>query len=284
MRYYALPKFRLPRREIVVAGAVAAAIVLIALILWLMAPKTGMPLYTMTEGIPDETPAEVPQTKLQTFLEVVDGCGPDFEGACVNVRSGPGSEYPSVLKLRTGVVLRVEKRMEGADREWLKVAQDNVRYPERITSDWYVAADVVRVFTDVGARDMKKSDISDKTILVDRSDQMLYAYDGETLFMEVSISTGHDLTPTPRGSFKVFHKTPGRYMQGPLPGISDQYYDLPGVPWNLYFTKQGAVIHGAYWHDKFGEQWSHGCVNVPPQIAKQLYEWADLGTVVTVRD
>ena len=21
-------------------------------------------------------------------------------------------------------------------------------------------------------------------------------------------------------------------MQGPLPGVSDQYYDLPGVPWN----------------------------------------------------
>ena len=73
-------------------------------------------------------------------------------------------------------------------------------------------------------------------------------------------------------------------MQGPLPGISDQYYDLPGVPWNLYFTEQGAVIHGAYWHDHFGERWSHGCVNLPAEVAHKLYEWADLGTPVIVQD
>ena len=73
-------------------------------------------------------------------------------------------------------------------------------------------------------------------------------------------------------------------MQGPLPGISDQYYDLPGVPWDLYFTHEGGAIHGAYWHDKFGERWSHGCVNLPIEKAKELYEWTDLGTTVVVRD
>ena len=73
-------------------------------------------------------------------------------------------------------------------------------------------------------------------------------------------------------------------MQGPVPGVSDDAYDLPGVPWDLYFTHGGAVIHGAYWHDKFGEPWSHGCVNLPLQKAKELYLWADVGTPVTVQD
>ena len=73
-------------------------------------------------------------------------------------------------------------------------------------------------------------------------------------------------------------------MQGPLPGVSDQYYDLPGVPWDLYFTKDGAVIHGAYWHDHFGEQWSHGCVNLPTDKAKELYLWAAVGIPVTVKN
>ena len=73
-------------------------------------------------------------------------------------------------------------------------------------------------------------------------------------------------------------------MQGPLLGVSDQYYDLPGVPWDLYFTEQGGAIHGAYWHDKFGKRWSHGCVNLPLEEAKKLYEWADVGTPVVVRD
>lgn len=73
-------------------------------------------------------------------------------------------------------------------------------------------------------------------------------------------------------------------MQGPLPGISDQYYDLPGVPWNMYFTQEGGAIHGAYWHAEFGKQWSHGCVNLPLETARTLYEWTPLGTSVLVQD
>lgn len=74
-------------------------------------------------------------------------------------------------------------------------------------------------------------------------------------------------------------------MQGPLPILADQqYYDLPGVPWNLYFTEQGAVIHGAYWHNSFGKPYSHGCVNMHTDEARKLYTWATLGTQVIVRD
>ena len=109
------------------------------------------------------------------------------------------------------------------------------------------------------------------------------AYDGDILFMKVPISTGLELTPTPLGTYKVFKMTPSRYMQGPLPGVSDQVYDLPGVPWNLYFTTEGAVIHGAYWHDHFGQPWSHGCVNLPLDKARELYLWASIGTKVTVQ-
>ena len=109
------------------------------------------------------------------------------------------------------------------------------------------------------------------------------AYDGDTLFMQEPVSTGLELTPTARGTFTIFKMTPARYMQGPIPGGTDQYYDLPGVPWNLYFTQGGAVIHGAYWHDHFGKPWSHGCVNLSPQNAKKLYEWAPIGIPVTIQ-
>jgi len=93
------------------------------------------------------------------------------------------------------------------------------------------------------------------------------------------------LTPTPRGTFTIFKKTPSRYMQGPLPNFPpDDVYNLPGVPWNMYFTHEGAVIHGAYWHNSFGTRYSHGCVNLSPENARLLYTWADLGTTVTVQD
>lgn len=230
---------------------------------------------------------QAPSEVLPRYIVVRDSCDSAHVGTCVAMRSAPSIEAPSVLGLRNGMVLKVEETVTVDGREWYKIDHDtHVRYPERIASDWYVAADVVQAFTNKGDEELAANAVvtTHKHILVDRSEQKLYAYDGDELFMETSISTGLDLTPTPRGTFTVYKKTPSRYMQGPLPGISDQYYDLPGVPWNLYFTPEGGVIHGAYWHNNFGEQWSHGCVNLEPDTARTLYEWADLGMPVVVRD
>ena len=236
-------------------------------------------------AVADAASAQTPSE--ETYLEVTDGCGPYFQGTCVNVRSGPGSDYADVGNLRSGMVLRVGETRVRDGHTWYRVVFDeSVRYPDRISKEWWVAGDYVRIFQHQGPQELAPNETASSTkhIVVDRGDQMLYAYDGDTLFMQEPISSGLDGTPTPRGTFHIFKKTPSRYMQGPLPGVSDQYYDLPGVPWDLYFTHEGAAIHGAYWHDKFGEQWSHGCVNLPVEKARELYEWADLGTPVTVHD
>lgn len=222
-----------------------------------------------------------------TYFEVLDGCDFAYIGDCINVRSGPGVEFPIVAHLRTGIVLLVTDTVTKDGREWYKIGfASALLYPERITSDWYVAAEFVHAFTDDGTHLLEKGEVASTTkrIVVDVSEQKLYAYDGDTLFMEQLISTGLEFTPTPRGTFHVFKMTPSRFMQGPIPGVSDQVYDLPGVPWDLYFTEEGAVIHGTYWHDHFGQQWSHGCVNLPVDKAKELYMWADLGMPVTVQD
>ena len=225
---------------------------------------------------------------LREYIEVINGCGPYFEGgACVKMYAGPGEEYRAITQLRYGVVLEVKGREVYDGRTWYKIARDeNLRYPERASGDWYVPEGNVRGFFNPGPQKLAPGEYGSTTkrILVDRSDQMLYAYDGELLYTKLSISTGIQLTPTPSGYFTIYKKTPSRYMQGPILEISDKFYDLPGVPWNLYFTKEGAVIHGAYWHDKFGRKWSNGCVNLPVGAARSLYEWADLGTQVHVRD
>jgi hypothetical protein len=188
--------------------------------------------------------------------------------------------------LRTGVVLKVGETVMIDGERWYKILfSHELRYPERVQGGWYVSAEFVQLFSNDGDKEYKKGmATSSKRIIVDLSEEMLYAYDGDTLFMQEPISTGLDQTPTPRGTFTIYEKTPSRYMQGPILGVSDQVYDLPGVPWNLYFTVDGAVIHGAYWHNSFGHPWSHGCVNLPPQKAKELYLWADVGMTVTVRD
>jgi hypothetical protein len=221
------------------------------------------------------------------YVEVIDGCGPYFEGECLNVRSGPGTDYPVVKQLRNGIVLKVGGRVVRDGRTWYKIVFDEYLYfPERIKGDWYIAAEYVTVLLNEGDRMASGSEIATgtKQIIVNRADQMLYAYDEDRLFMKLQISTGLELSPTPAGEFTIFKKTPSRYMQGPVPGLTFKYYDLPGVPWNLYFTHGGAVIHGTYWHNKFGNQYSNGCVNLPPDAARKLYMWADIGTRVIVKD
>lgn len=219
------------------------------------------------------------------YVEVTDGCGIHYGDDCLLVRTGPGTDFPIVARLRNNVVLKIGGKVERDDHTWYKIIFDEtLKYPERVTSDWYVASDYVTVLLDEGDKTVWEDGVAttSKHIVVDISKQKLYAYDGDTLFMETSISTGLELSPTPRGTFTVFKKTPSRYMQGPLPGHTD-VYDLPGVPWNLYFTHQGAVIHGAYWHNSFGSRYSHGCVNLSPEDARKLYNWAVLGTRVTVQ-
>jgi lipoprotein-anchoring transpeptidase ErfK/SrfK len=221
-----------------------------------------------------------------TYVEVVDSCGPYFDGECVRVRSGPGTAYSVVMRLRKGVVLRVGEVVTEDGVAWYKIyfAHD-LLYPERVKGSWYVAASLVVPLSNVSDDTFAKGDsTTTKHILVDRSQEMLYAYDGVELFMQVPISIGMEFTPTPLGTFTVFKMTPSRFMQGPIPGVSSQVYDLPGVPWNLYFTQGGAVIHGAYWHDHFGQPWSHGCVNLWPDDAKKLYAWSVVGMKVVIQE
>lgn len=279
-------------KEILAAGFGSAAI-LSGVVLYPSYQRASAPpelpaSIAIAPTTPIETPLQEPERpKELPYLEVTQGCGPYYGGGCVNLRSGPTEDSPVVMKLRSGIVLQAFGSVENNGRNWYKVGFDEwVRYPDRMKGDLYVAAEFVRPFMHEAPSELATGaeTSSNKRIIVDRSEQKLYAYEGDTLFMEESISTGLELTPTPRGSFKIFRKTPSRYMQGPIPEISDDEYDLPGVPWSLYFTKEGAAIHGTYWHDNFGQPWSHGCVNLPPEKARLIYEWAELGTTVIVRD
>ena len=35
------------------------------------------------------------------------------------------------------------------------------------------------------------------------------------------------------------------------------------------------ALHGAYWHDRWGEKMSGGCVNLAPIDAKRMFEWTE---------
>ena len=114
-----------------------------------------------------------------------------------------------------------------------------------------------------------------KQIIVDLSDSRIYAYEDGRLVHSVLASMGLPATPTVRGEFKVQRKYESQLMSGP------GYY-LPNVQWIMYFYA-GYAIHGAYWHNNWGQPMSHGCVNLPNEEALWFYEWTPTGTPVLVQ-
>ncbi|HEX5992000.1 MAG TPA: L,D-transpeptidase [Thermomicrobiales bacterium] len=118
-----------------------------------------------------------------------------------------------------------------------------------------------------------------KTIVVSISQQMLWAYKGDRVVLNTYVSTGRTGFGTPVGSFAVLTKLPSQTMEGVIGG---EYYNVPDVPSVLYFTDSGHALHGTYWHNNFGMPMSHGCVNLPLDVAAWLYEWAPIGTRVLI--
>jgi lipoprotein-anchoring transpeptidase ErfK/SrfK len=109
---------------------------------------------------------------------------------------------------------------------------------------------------------------------VDLSQQMVYAYEGNTIVASFLVSTGVPAFPTVTGQFHIYMKFVYTDMAGP------GYY-LPNVPYTMYFYK-GYGLHGTYWHNNFGHPMSHGCVNMYTPDAEWLYYWAPMGTLVNV--
>ena len=116
----------------------------------------------------------------------------------------------------------------------------------------------------------------ERWIEIDLSEQKLRAWDGSSLFLETLISTGLPWWPTPKGEFRVWIKLRYTRMEG---GTGNYYYNLPNVPFVMYFEGSGIPgwrgygLHGTYWHNAFGTQRSHGCVNLPTHIAERLFYW-----------
>ena len=123
-----------------------------------------------------------------------------------------------------------------------------------------------------------------KNILIDLSAQTLTCLEGGTPVLTSRIASGASFDidgetvdySTPGGEFKAILKMPSRHMRAPeKERDTDAYFDLPGVPWNTFFTYEGIAIHGTYWHNDFGLPRSHGCVNVPIAVAKFIYFWTN---------
>ncbi len=132
-------------------------------------------------------------------------------------------------------------------------------------------------------------------IIISLSQQRLYAYDGTRLFLSSLVTTGNRALPTPTGIYHIMAKFHPYTFISPWPKSSPDYYAPSPVNYAMLFRAGGYFIHDAPWRSAFGPgtnaqlgtpgtnyTGSHGCVNTPFNVAKALYGWAQVGTIVQV--
>ena len=120
-----------------------------------------------------------------------------------------------------------------------------------------------------------------KWIETDLSEQRLYLKENGNTVNSFLVSTGK-WSPTPKGEWRIWTKLTSTRMGGGSKALGT-YYNLPNVPYTMYYDR-GYGIHGAYWHNNFGNTMSHGCTNMKPEEAKIVFDWASVGTRVIVHD
>ncbi len=115
---------------------------------------------------------------------------------------------------------------------------------------------------------------SGRWIDVDLTNQVVYAYEDDTVVNSFLVSTGTSKTPTVTGQYRIYIKYHHADMSGP------GYY-LPDVPFIMYFF-EGYGFHGTYWHNNFGTPMSRGCVNLRIPDSEWLFNFASAGTLVNI--
>jgi lipoprotein-anchoring transpeptidase ErfK/SrfK len=74
------------------------------------------------------------------------------------------------------------------------------------------------------------------------------------------------------GTFTITFKDRAATMSPMKSG--DRSFWIADVPYTQYFDAPFA-LHAAFWHERFGEPTSAGCVNLAPIDAEELFNWTD---------
>ncbi|MFO0627770.1 MAG: L,D-transpeptidase [Polyangiales bacterium] len=143
----------------------------------------------------------------------------------------------------------------------------------RIDAGWLLAAAVLRPEVPAAPHDVGATE---RWVDVDRARQVLVAFEGGAPVFATLVSSGRPGNPTAPGEHRVWAKLATTDMSN----VDDSsitsaaaLYTVSRVPWVMFFHNDQA-LHGAFWHDMFGQSHSHGCVNLAPREAAWLFSWA----------
>jgi lipoprotein-anchoring transpeptidase ErfK/SrfK len=118
--------------------------------------------------------------------------------------------------------------------------------------------------------------VGERWIDVELATQTLVAFEGAKPIFATVVSTGRGPGTTPKGVHRIWVKLRSSTMSnaddGQDAGVDAATYSIEDVPWVQYFSN-GVALHGAFWHRRFGNVTSHGCVNLAPLDAMSLFDW-----------
>lgn len=123
--------------------------------------------------------------------------------------------------------------------------------------------------------------ISNTAVVVDISEQTLTLYKNSSIFLETDVVTGElGQFDTPTGKYAIQKKKKNTYL------TSEKYNYNCHVDYWMPFNG-GYGLHDADWRGSFGgdiykKSGSHGCVNIPPKYADDVYNEVSVGTLVLV--
>jgi lipoprotein-anchoring transpeptidase ErfK/SrfK len=121
-----------------------------------------------------------------------------------------------------------------------------------------------------------------KYILVSISQQQMYAYENGQLAFSFVVSTGSG-NSTRTGTFPILDKLPNAYADN----WNFWMPDWMGIYWvgNLENGIHAVPVlpgGGRLWENSLGTPVSYGCVVLGVNDAQQLFDWAEIGTVVRI--
>ncbi len=159
-----------------------------------------------------------------------------------------------------------------------KTYEQGKKLYHQLADGTWIADSMVRVTTP----SQRPADVgeNERWVDVDISEQTLVAFIGDKPVYATLISSGKESKnkdkdhSTPRGAWRVREKHITTTMDGDGTAAGDLPYSINDVPYVMYFHRAYA-LHGAFWHQNYGVQMSHGCVNLAPLDAKHLFFFAD---------
>jgi hypothetical protein len=111
------------------------------------------------------------------------------------------------------------------------------------------------------------------------------AYQGSTPVRSMFAIHGTGRWATPTGTFTILRRVANETMDSSTVGIPRNgpggYY-LRNVLFTQYFTSDGASLHYNYWSSNFGYAGSHGCLGLTYADSAFLWNWAGVGTPVSI--